>query len=304
LGYTATTPSNVLGVMAEGEGGVTEIVAALPDPEDTEKYILLKKDVPVDDSKKLVGKFVFICYTPDGVKPARKGMISQIKSQVVQICKPYSADFSIDSKSELSEGLIDERLGVKSAVTDQKATVKVQKEDKNTHQSFIPASTSSSSTSTSAPVIRKSVSGGQPVQTKIPTQSVKFVEGDEERFRGALKALHESKDELPWVVVAYSAKDTLAFVNGGAGGDSLRASFPDDAVFPFYGLVRVDLSDGKSHTQKIVYVSYTNEAIPPMKKADASTKSGAISVVLGTCHAKIEGSKPADFTDAAIKSAK
>jgi hypothetical protein len=59
LGYTATTPSNVLGVMAEGEGGVTEIVAALPDPEDTEKYILLKKDVPVDDSKKISWKVCF-----------------------------------------------------------------------------------------------------------------------------------------------------------------------------------------------------------------------------------------------------
>jgi len=66
----------------------------------------------------------------------------------------------------------------------------------------------------------------------------------------------------------------------------------------------VDLSDGKSHTQKIVYLSYTNEAIPPMKKADASTKSGAISNVLGTHHAKLESSKVSDFTEAAIKSAK
>jgi len=181
----------------------------------------------------------------------------------------------------------------------------VQKETHH-HQSFIPAPTasSSSSSSSSSPVIRKSVSGGQPVQSKIPVQNVKFAEGDEEKFKTAQKAVHESKDEFPWVVVSYSAKDTLSFVGGGSGVDNLISALPAETNLAHYGLIRVDLSDGKSHTQRMVSLSYTNDAIPPLKKADASTKSGAISAILGTSHAKLDISKVSDLTEAVVKAAK
>jgi len=252
--------------------------------------------------KVTTNKVLFLSYAPSGIKSlTRKGMLSQLRQQVAAICKPYHGESNLDSKDELNEALVIDRLGMKKAVTDQKATVKVHKEEKNPHQSFIPQSSSSTPTHTPAPV-RKSVSGGQPVQTKIPPQSVKFVEGDEEKFKNALKAVHENKEG--WVVVSYTAKDTLSFVGGGVGFDALRAALPEETQVPFYGVARVDLSDGKSHTQRFVYLNYTNEAIPPMKKADASTKSGAIMGSLGTTHAKLEISKPSDATDDAIKGAK
>jgi len=305
LGYSS---GNELSVVAEGDGSDSNILTAAAShlPEDTERYIMLKKVVVEDEQaakKVTTNKVLFLSYAPSGIKSlTRKGMLSQLRQQVATICKPYHGESNLDSKDELTDSLVIDKLGMKKAVTDQKATVKVHKEEKNPHQSFIPQPTSSSSTHSTNTPIRKSVSGGQPVQSKIPPQSVKFVEGDEEKFKSALKSVHENKEG--WVVVSYSAKDTLSFVGGGVGFDSLRAALPEETQVPFYGVARVDLSDGKSHTQRFVYLNYTNEAIPPMKKADASTKSGAIMGSLGTTHAKLEISKPSDATDEAIKGAK
>jgi len=306
LGFSS---GNELAVIAEGDGSDSNLLtaAAAHLPDDTERYVMLKKVVVEDEQaakKVTTNKVLFLSYAPSGIKSlTRKGMLSQLRQQVAAICKPYHGESNLDAKDELTDSLVIDKLGMKKAVTDQKATVKVHKEEKNPHQSFIPASSSSSSsTHTTNTPIRKSVSGGQPVQSKIPPQSVKFVEGHEEQFKSALKAVHENKEG--WVVVSYSAKDTLSFVGGGVGFDALRAALPSETNVPFYGIARVDLSDGKSHTQKLVYLNYTHEAIPPMKKADASTKSGAIMASLGTTHAKLEISKPEDATDDAIKGAK
>jgi len=56
--------------------------------------------------------------------------------------------------------------------------------------------------------------------------------------------------------------------------------------------------------KKIILVSYTNDSIPPLKKADATTKLGAIVSALGTSHGSLSVSKPADITESAIKAAK
>jgi hypothetical protein len=305
LGFSS---GNALAVSGEGEGGLTEAHNANLFGEDAEKYIYMKKDLQIEKAK--TTKFVFIDYTPSGVKPIRRAMLSQLRAQVVALCKPIHVEFSVDTPKDLSDADVNDRVGAasgtKSAVTDKKAEVK-HKDDKPTHQSFIPPSSSSSSSSTSMPVTRAkggSVSTGQPVQSKIPPQNIKWTEGDEEKFKSARSHIHESKDEYPWVVVSYCAKDTLAFVGSGNGVNDLVAALPAQTVFPHYGLVRVNLTDGKSHTTRIVYLSYTNEDIPPLKKADASTKNGAITALLGTHHAKLDFSKPSELDENAIKSAK
>jgi len=298
---------NALAVAAEGEGSLAEAKATGTLGEDAEKYIYLKKDLLIDNKSK-TNKFVFIDYCPNGVKPIRRAMLSQLRSQVVLLCKPIHAELSVDDPKDLSDTDVDDKVaaaaGIKSSVTDKKAEVKVHKDDKP-HQSFIPASNTPKETH--APIARakgNSVSGGQSLQSKIPVQSVKFVEGDEEKFKAGQKHVQESKGENPWVIVSYSAKDSLTFIGSGDGVDALIEALPAETQIPHYGLVRVNLSDGKSHTQRIVLLSYTNDAIPPMKKADASTKSGAISNLLGTIHAKLDVSKKDEVTLVAIKSAK
>jgi len=256
-------------------------------------------------------KFAFIDHVPSGVKSLRRAMLSQLRSQIVNICKAntitVTTEMSSSSLKDLDDKEIDDKIasaaGIKSSVTDKKAEVKVHKEEKP--QSFIPQSTST--TTTPAPHTRPkgaSVSGGTTVSSKLPTQTIKFTEGDEEKLKNAQKTLHETKDEFPWFVVSYSSKDTLTFVASGAGVDGLVAALDAEATIPYYGLVRLDLSDGKSHTKKQILVSYTHDSIPPLKKADASTKFGAITTALGTYHCSLSVTKPGDISESAIRSAK
>jgi len=308
LGFST---GNELAVIGEVEGGFTEAIAQGFITEDHERYIILKKDLQVERAK--TTKFAFVDHAPSGVKALRRAMLSQLRAQVVNLCKAntitVTAEMSSSSLKDLDDKEADDKIaaasGIKSSVTDKKAEVKVHKsEDKP--QSFIPQSTPAPSTTTPHTSRPKghSVSGGTTVQSKIPTQSIKYTEGDEEKLKAAQKHLYETKDEFPWFVVSYSSKDTLTFVGSGAGIDSLVAALDHEAQIPYYGLVRLDLSDGKSHTKKIILVSYTNDAIPPLKKADASTKLGAISTALGTSHASLPVSKPAEVTENAIRSAK
>jgi len=275
-------------------------------PDDAERYVYLRKDIKVELAK--TTKFAFIDWASEaGLKPIRRAMLSQLRSQVIAIVKPFNVELSATSRNELTDEEVNSKLsaasGTKTNVTDKKAEVKQHKQE--TPHSFVPKP--SAENKEHVVVTRatgKSIGGGQAVSSKIPQQSVKFAEGEEDKFKTGLKAVHDNKEELPWVVVAYSAKDTLTFVAEGAGVDSLVAALPEDATYPFYGLVRVDLTDGKSKTVRLVYLSYTNQNIPPLKKADASTKSGAISVHLGTSHAKLDFSKPSEITVEAIKGAK
>jgi hypothetical protein len=301
LGFSS---GNQLAVIGAGEGGLGEAAAHCPD--DAERYVYLRKDIKVELAK--TTKFAFIDWASEaGLKPIRRAMLSQLRSQVVAILKPFNVELSATARTELTDDEVNSKLsaasGTKSSVTDKKAEVKQHKVE--TPQSFVPkpaAENKEHVVVTRAP--GKSIGGGQSMSSKIPQQSVKFAEGEEEKFKAGQKNVHESKEELPWVVVAYSAKDTLTFVAEGAGVDSLVAALPEDATFPYYGLVRVDLTDGKSKTVRIVYLNYTNQNIPPLKKADASTKSGAISTHLGTSHANLAFSKPSELSVDAIKSAK
>jgi len=303
LGFST---GNELAIIGEGEGAFAEAIAQGFVNDDAERYIILKKDLQVERAK--TTKFAFVDHVPSGVKPTRRAMLSQLRSQIVNICKAntitITTEMSSSAQQDLDDKEIDDKIasaaGIKSAVTDKKAEVKVHKEEKP--QSFIPASTAAPTTHTTRPK-GQSVSGGQTVQSKIPTQSIKFTEGDEEKLKNAQKALHETKDEFPWFVVSYLS-NTLTFVASGAGVDGLVAALDPEAQVPFYGLVRLDLSDGKSHTKKQILISYTNDAIPPLKKADATTKLGAITGALGTSHGSLSVNKPSDISESAIKSAK
>jgi len=255
LGFSS---GNELVVIGEGEGAFAEAIAQGFITEDAERYIILKKDLQVERAK--TTKFAFVDHVPSGVKSLRRAMLSQLRAQIVNICKAntitVTAEMSSSSNSDLDDKEIDDKIasasGIKSSVTDKKAEVKVHKEEKP--QSFIPQSTASTTPSTHTTRPKgASVSGGTTVQSKIPTQSIKFTEGDEEKLKNAQKALHETKDEFPWLVVSYSSKDTLTFVASGAGVDGLVAALDAEAVVPYYGIVRLDLSDGKSHTKKQIF---------------------------------------------------
>jgi hypothetical protein len=300
---------NELAIIGEGEGAFAEAIAQGFVTEDAERYIILKKDLQVERAK--TTKFAFVDHVPSGVKPTRRAMLSQLRSQIVAICKAntitITTEMSSSSVKDLDDKEIDDKVasasGIKSAVTDKKAEVKHHKEDPKP-QSFIPAPTASTTTHANTRPKGTSVSGGQTVQSKIPTQTIKFTEGDEEKLKSAQKNLHETKDEFPWLVVSYSSKDTLTFVASGAGVDGLVAALDPEAQIPFYGLVRLDLSDGKSHTKKQILISYTNDSIPPLKKADATTKLGAITSALGTNHGSLSVTKPSDISESAIRTAK
>jgi len=73
-------------------------------------------------------KFVLIDWTPTGLKPLRKALISTHKGQVQQLMKPFHVNYSASDRNELNEHVILVKIGMASGtgsqVTDKKATTK------------------------------------------------------------------------------------------------------------------------------------------------------------------------------------
>ncbi len=58
--------------------------------------------------------------------------------------------------------------------------------------------------------------------------------------------------------------------------------------------------DGKSKTTKFIYIKSIPDSVKPMKKAEITTRAGAIEKVFGQFHVQFDISKTTDITEQAV----
>jgi hypothetical protein len=276
LGYSNP---NTLTVLAEGEGGLNEASASFPD--DDCRYVLLKKEHKVEISKTV--KFAFVDWTPVGMKPMRKATISTHKGQVKEIMKPFHVDLVASDKSELSDDLILEKIGMSSGtssfVTDKKATSLPRKEDPK-QASYTPPTGKAGFTPMSQ---RLSKSGESEIKQPMKASVQQITFNDEASFKAALKAVRDDKQETNWVLGSYQGKNAVSFIGSGSGGVSELVTKLEDENINF-GVIRVSENIDKSKTTKFVYIYWVPEAVKIMKKAEASARKGAIDAIFAPYH--------------------
>jgi hypothetical protein len=224
LGYSNPTTLTVVG---EGEGGLAEASASFPD--DDCRYVLLKKEHKVELAKTV--KFAFVDWTPTTMKPLRKAAISTHKGVVKEMLKPFHVDLVASDKSELSDDVIMEKIGMTSGtasyVTDKKATTLPKKEDPKP-ASYTP-STGKSGFTPMAP--RQSRSGESELKQPMKTGASQINFTDEAAFKAALKSVRDDKQDTNWVLGSYQGKDTVSLVGSGSGGLSeLTSKLEDDNI--------------------------------------------------------------------------
>jgi len=276
LGYSSP---NVLTVIAEGDGGLAEASAAFPD--DDCRYVLLRKEHKVELAKTV--KFALVDWTPTGMKPLRKAALSTHKGQVKEIMKPLHVELVASDRSELSEDVILEKIGMSSGtasyVTDKKATSLPKKEDPKP-ASFTPTSGKAGFTPIST---RLSKSGESELKQPMKGGGQQIAFTDEAAFKAALKAVRDDKSDTNWVLGSYQGKSTISLIGSGSGGvTELSTKLEEDNIN--FGILRVSETIDKSKTTKFVYIYWVPESVKIMKKAEASARKGIIDGVFAPYH--------------------
>jgi len=288
IGYSNPT---TLTVLAEGDGGLAEASPSFSNNEAC--YCLLRKDLKVEMAKTV--KFVFLDWTPNGMKPLRKALISTYKGQVMNMMKPFHVDFSASDLSELNEGEILVKLGMASG-TASHITAKPKEvpkespkpvEQKTVKKDFTPMARRAS----------PSESKTNPALTKAGQSTIGY--SDEEAFKNAMKLIRNDKENIDWLLASYIKKDTLSLLGTGTGGvGELSEKFEEDNVN--FGIVRVTDVIDKSKTVKFAYIKWQPDGIKPMKKAEISTRKGAIDAIFAPYHVDLYVSKKEELSQEVI----
>jgi hypothetical protein len=264
--------NNALGVIGEGAGGLTEAAALFPD--DDVRYALLRKTHKVELAT--TTKFSFISWTPEGVKPLRKALLSTLLPQVSEVLKPFHVNFNWSDRSELQEKTILDKIGA-SAGTASHVVDATASESK--HAAAKPRN---------APLVPSTIKDDRKLNI-----------ADEEALNNAIKQLRADDSATNWVVVQYNDNnvDTLVLKGSGSGGlEELAAQLDETQVQ--YGLFRVTETFDK--TQRAMFGFFKllsdNVTLPPMKKALISTHMGFVSKIFQPFHVEFLLNSASEFT--------
>jgi len=271
LGFPAG--NNVVGVIGEGAGGLTEVSAHLPD--DEVRYALLRKTHQVELAK--TTKFVFISWTPEGIKPLRKALLSTYLPQVSELLKPYHVSFNWSERNELNEKAILDKIGASAGTASH---VVAHAENKQSAAAAKPKA---------SPMVPSSIR---------EDRKLNIVE--EEALHAAIKDLRNDGSETNWVLIGYTDNnvDSLALKGSGSGGlEEIGSKLDDTQVL--YGLFRVTESFDK--TNRVMFgffklLSSSHVAIPPVKKALISTHMGFITKLFQPYHVEFLLDSASEFT--------
>jgi len=301
---------SLLEVAAEGAGGWAEASAQLK-PDDG-GYVLLRKDHKVEMAKTV--KFAFIEWFPNGLKAMRRIQLSGLKKPAEDLCKPFHVGLSASDLSDVNQAMIDARIGFVSGtashVKDGGAAAPAAA------AAAAPAADSPKEAAAAAdgPAPAVAAEAPKPVEKKAPKPSsggvtakpmvssgstgIKFADGT--AVTDALKEIRDDKKETNWVVANYADKDTLAFAGSGNDGfNGMIGKISDDGIS--FGLLRVtEMIDGKSKTTKFVFVKSIPPTIKPMKKAEITTRAGAIEKVFGQSHVVFDISQKTEITEGIV----
>jgi len=294
---------SMLEVAAEGAGGWAEASAQLK-PEDG-AYVFIRKDHKVEMAKTV--KFAFIEWFPNGLKAMRRIQLSGLKKPCEDICKPFHVSLSASELTDVDQKMIDARIGFVSGtashVKDGAAGGGSPSAAADSGAAkAAPSDAPAAAEEAPKPVEQKKVAPkpvtSKPMVSSSGSAGIKFADGT--ALTDALKELRDDKKETNWVVGNYADKDTLAL--GGSGSDGFAgmiAKISDDGIS--FGLLRVtEMIDGKSKTTKFVYVKSTPQTVKPMKRAEITTRAGAIGQVFGQTHVVFDISQKSEISEEII----
>jgi len=106
---------NVLVLLGKGSGGLSELVGLLED--DMVGYGLLRKTEKFDES--LTVKFVHIVFTGENINRMHRARLGTHKGEVNQLFSPYHVDFQATSTSELTDEVLQTRIGEASGTANK-----------------------------------------------------------------------------------------------------------------------------------------------------------------------------------------
>jgi len=130
VGYAQGSTTSLV-VIAEGEGGLDEAAKSLPD--DEPRYLLIRKDLTVDNRAKTV-KVAYIAWEPTSMKTKLRVTIQGARQAVQAILKPYHVELQWSDRSDVAGGAkeIDDKIGLASGTankTGDKKTDDSKKDD-------------------------------------------------------------------------------------------------------------------------------------------------------------------------------
>jgi len=265
---------SVLNVVAEGKGSLEEAKAHLPNNEC--RYILIKKDVKVEMAKTV--KFALVDWTPDGIPPLKRALLSTHKGQLKELLGSVHVSMPASDNKDLDEGVlmkkINDSAGISTNVTDKAATgpkVDVKKGAGASGSGRASVSDQKSPTKTGTPSVAQ---GGPGLKLS-------------DDFAGAIKAVRDGKDAT-WMVARSADKGTsLNVVASGSGAiDEIQGKMEDGECC--FALIRVTEQIDKSTTVKFVFIKWQPETLAPMVKAAINVRKGEIEKAFSPFHVNLQ----------------
>jgi len=264
-------------VIAEEKGGITEAMKHFP--EDDCRYALIRVNHKVEVANTV--KFVFVDWTPNKLKPIRKGQVGTHKQTVQNFLKPFHAHIEAAELSELDENMVMQKIGSASGTA-----------------SKVVATQASHSTLSTAPSTARSTSPSRPV-AEAKQEKIQILFTDESQFHETMKSVRNSKD-INWMLASYANKNTLSVIGSGSGGlTELLSKLEEDNVD--FGLIRVSITRDNHPETRFAYLKWQPDSIKPMKKAEINTKSSAISNIFSPFHCEFFISKKEEISEQSLQ---
>jgi len=239
-------------------------------PADECRFALTKRTFQVEMAKSV--KFVYLDWTPQGVKPTRRAILATLKKQAADLAKPFHIDYQLDDVKDVTEDLIQARLGHVTGMNKSQLNVAVTTK----HEYGSKGATARAA---------------ENVQPKVEIKSTVKWENESE-FKSAIAKLRSQS--FNWVLVRYLKKDTLQYVANG-NGDASEFANNLNKDFIEFGLLRiVDLVD-KSSTVKYVCIEWIGPDAPSMLKGYYNSKKAEILRLFEPYTLKMDVSNPSEL---------
>jgi hypothetical protein len=121
-----------------------------------------------------------------------------------------------------------------------------------------------------------------------------------ELVRQALLEVHNPTDQgIEWCVIGYKSKTELKVIATGLGGiDQAAQHLPHNDLA--YALLRYKLKIDQSQMERFVFLDWTPDATPPLRKSLSSTHKGAIHKLFDPFHVDLIASDSSDLDEQII----
>ena len=289
LGYKASEDGAV-GVLAQGNGGLEEIVPLLKDSEVA--YFVL--GIQPEDEKTRGGDFtqtkhILVTWVGTGCEPIHKARSSQHRNELYQFTKKIMqlhGEFQVLHPSELTEQLLKEKLTL-SKVREEDSLLRAAEQDRlkklaleqkrnqplHNFSGFAgaPSGVSANPARSTTPSSAGSGSRSGAPSSAAPAVQSPFRGDNETAAVTALQAIADGGSSTNWIVFGYEANKVNLRIE--ASGEGTLESFTGThfvANTVCYALYGVPIDEGDYSTIKYLLISFVDPDVTPLHKARSS----------------------------------